>query len=134
MFKNVDLENLGQCHGFQHAQWCHSMTNINVCKRHIPRFCACSQHFGENLLTFQIFDLSEAAHWRLYRLPVVAGDRSFRKVVRFLGPGSLIRRYTPRYTNSPKTAFVPEGTVVASGGCFVKILRFFLIILARLCF
>ena len=36
-------------------------------------------------------------HVRNYRLSVVAGERSPRKVVGALGPGSQIRRYTTVY-------------------------------------
>ena len=73
------------------------------------------------------------AHWRLYRLPVVTVRAEPQE-------GGEIAR---AWIEDPKVypgiqmpqwwRWVPKGTVVASGGRFVKILGFLLLILAKLC-
>ena len=53
--KMFDLENEDQGHGVQHSQWCHSMTNITLCKSHMTDFVI-SLTVSE-ILTFQISHL-----------------------------------------------------------------------------
>ena len=57
-FKNADIENVGQGHAVQHAQWCYFMANINVNKSHNPHFCASS-------LRFRDINVSNVWPWRI---------------------------------------------------------------------
>ena len=75
----------------------------------------------------------EDTHWRLYRLPVVTRRAELQK------GGGIARAWIedPKvYPGIPMPQWwrwVPEGKLVATGGRFVKIVGFLLLILAKLC-
>ena len=69
------------------------------------------------------------AHWRLYRLPVVTGEQSPRKVVGLFGPGSKIRRYTPVYQCSNDGARCLRGQWWLQAAVLLKLFEVF--VLAR---
>ena len=79
---------------------------------------------NENKRLFCTFERGNA-RWKLNRLPVVSGES---RVPGRLWDCSVPDRRsegTPRYTNAPMIVFVPEGIVLATGGCFVIFWGFF---------
>ena len=49
--ENFDLEKLGQGHGVQHSQWCHSMENIKIYKCYIFALFPFSNHFQDSSIS-----------------------------------------------------------------------------------
>ena len=58
------------------------------------------------------------ANWKLYWLPVVIGAAEPQEGGRIAWAWIADRKIYLRYTNAPITVFMPEGTVVATGGRF----------------
>ena len=74
------------------------------------------------------------AHWKLLATCSHREEQSLRKVVGLLGHESQIGRYTPLMAsilNAPMM-FMPEETVVTTGGRYIQILGVLLIILGKL--
>ena len=60
---NFYLENEGQGYEVQHSQWCHSMANINIYKRHhITYFCASIQHFWDTNISNFFLEIVGQTH------------------------------------------------------------------------
>ena len=62
--------------------------------------------------------------WKLYRLNVVTGGAEPQEGYEIAQARIVDSKVYPS-TNAPIMVFVPEGTVVVAGDCFVTILFFF---------
>ena len=49
--KMFDMENEGKSDGAQHAQWRHSIANINLYKSHPQNFYDCFDHYRDKIVS-----------------------------------------------------------------------------------